>query len=500
LEERLRNALQGHAAEPPDPAAERSRFSGGSNDQSSAAILANPSHPRFDNLLIHFGRKLQLTQFKAFYWVVIDHFKLPNPIIVEKCMQSFATIVTRDPAFLRAFARVHFFGSLPLSTKMLIARSFQFSIPLFTHHPDLLDQRMGRALGAFILNYPRESAQLFVIYASKFTELVDPYTIIDLFLSYARAFADSPGSTKYLQVLHYLVTACPGFREARFAAVRPIFAYCMRSTDTETAAAAMKAVCATLDGDFKIPFDAICRGLAQPAVARVTLSLLLRLERYPVSRTLCRVLVDRSLKDARAFEALLLFANQNLDCAMIVAKNGKWMQCRSLDALRLMLVCWKYREVRSLITESVLFARFLASVAPLSEDAVCAIAIILRRSPLTQERISALSESKFFHKYYEALVPIADKRILLAANALLDELARAGFAPEFQFFLPLLQKQLAMKNELTSTAISVLVTLSCHPALAAVFRESQLVQYFQALQKVRSLEQRAQLFLSNVAK
>jgi serine/threonine protein kinase len=500
LEERLRNAIRTRTSAPDCPITKITHEqSQTGTEHSSSAILANPSHPRFDAVLTHFTHYLVFNQFKSFYWVIIEHFKLPNEALVDKCMRSFTFLVLREPEFIPRFSRVHFFSSLPLGTPLLVARSFQFAIAMFMHYPTFIDQRMARALGAFIVTYPRESAQLFVIYVSKLTTIPDPYPIIDLFLGYARVFADTSAGVAYVQVLYHLVTRVQGFRESRFPLIRKIFVHCMRSHDSETSDAATKAICATWDNEFKLPFDAICRSLARHENSTTVLSILLRLKQYPVSQTLGRALVARSLRDARTFEVLWRFADQSLECARILLRHSKWMQSASIESLRLLLVCFKYSELRPVIAGLSQFWSFLAHIAALGGDQVLsAIAIVLRRCSLDQTRIMSLSRNLFFHKFYESIKQISDKMTLLAANALLDEIARNGFTTDFNFFIPILQRQLAMKNQLTTAAIAVLVTFSCHTQLAAAFRSTQLVQYFQALRKVASLEKQATLFLKNV--
>jgi hypothetical protein len=59
----------------------------------------------------------------------------------------------------------------------------------------------------------------------------------------------------------------------------------------ETAKAALIGIISNFDAKFKIPFDAICRNLANREVADLSLSLLMRVSKYPTSRTLCVALI-----------------------------------------------------------------------------------------------------------------------------------------------------------------------------------------------------------------
>jgi hypothetical protein len=113
----------------------------------------------------------------------------------------------------RGFYPVFFTGTflhiVAVEYRPLILRSLQFVIPIFMERPNLVDQRMRHALSAFIVNQSASAAHLFLIYISKFSELTDPYPIIDLFLSYARAFTDARGGAPYIQSLYHLVATVP---------------------------------------------------------------------------------------------------------------------------------------------------------------------------------------------------------------------------------------------------------------------------------------------------
>jgi serine/threonine protein kinase len=466
-------------------------------ENTSSEVLSSPDHPRFDFGLAYFGAHLKPSQFLAFYTVVIPHFQSDDEALVDKCLHSFIAIVEREPAFAGMFSIVHFFTKLPLSTERLVMRSFQFVVPIFLHAPEFVDQRMTRAISAFIVNYAIGAAQLFVIYASQFDSLPDPYPIIDHFLAYARSFMNGPAGGLYLHALYHLV----GRRRLknRSDQVRKIFTGFMRSSDLMIVGTAIRAVCATLDAEMHIPFHALCRALYHRETASLALSLLLRVRAYPVSRTLARVLADRALREPRVFGVLYRFADQGPETAAIVVRNPKWMQAGTADAFRLVLVLFKQEDLRVQLIAAPPFAGLCAKLVALGNDEVlAAIPAVLRRSPIEQSHLTALSAASFFHAYYQAVKGTGNRASVLGALTLLDQIGRVGFVPEFALFVPWLQQILALKNEFTGSAAVVLVTMSCHPTIAQSFRGTALVGYFQALLKVPNFAAKAQVFLDNV--
>jgi serine/threonine protein kinase len=321
LQQRMERAIQGHDR----PYVKLPRFKTVTKligPEISSDILSNPDHPRFEVGLSHFMRNLPEHQFKTFYNIMVEHVRSTDGRLIEKVMKAFTFMIERNPNFIEQFERLHSYNLLPLSTETLIVRAFHFLANSFMQRPQLVDQRMGLAISAIIVNQPVGAAQLFVIFASKFSEVDDPWPVTDIFLSYARSFMESPARVSYLQALYFLVTTQPEFKQHRFDMVRRIFSGFIRSPIDQVRQAALQAICGALYDDFKIPFDALCRCLNHRTLFRVALWLTLRLKLYPPSRTFCMVLVDRATKVPRFFEALCLFADQGIEKARIVLECG----------------------------------------------------------------------------------------------------------------------------------------------------------------------------------
>jgi hypothetical protein len=358
---------------------------------------------------------------------------------------------------------------------------------------------MTHILAAATAHYPAAAVQLFVIYVSQFPRIPDPYPVVDHFLSCSGTFRNIPAGAQYLQALYYLVDRYPAFKQARFGVVRKFFTRFMKSCNLMIIGTAIRAVCATLDDEFHIPFDAVCRALHHRETFSIAVSLLLRIKAYPSSKTLVRQLADNAAKEPRLFVVLCIFAEQGIENARLVVQNLKWMQAKTIDAFRLFLVLFTQLELRPALVVTHQWPVFIAKLAELGgEEVLAAIAIVMRRCELNQTHLEALAEATFFHRYYEALKNTDDKHTLHAANAMLDRIARAGFVAEFALFVPLLEKMLAMKNELTSGAAVVIVTFSCFPTIAESFKGTVLAKYFMALLKNPKFTEKAQLFLRNV--
>ena len=480
-----------------------SNVAGGQTElaNNSEGILRDPSNPNFDRALDYFTDVLAPKQFLVLYSSVMDHFRDPdaNESALRKCLSAFTRMATKDPDFFNYMARAHFFTSLPLATNRLIDASMEFVALLVEKRPQLVDQSLKRALSSFMLKRPVDAAHIFAMYISKYDELTDPHPIIDLYISYARAFLNNAGGAIIVDSLIFLLDHDAEFKTARLDMIRPVFsAYC-RSKCIATVKAALIGLIHILDDQVKVPFDAVCRNIGSRELFNPSLALLLRVSKYPVSRTLCRVLVERALAHPRAFEALWKFAAQEDDTAALVAKNLKWMTSTSPDAFNLFLIVAMHHDLREAMVKSSLFGTFMARMAA-TEDKKIMIAIpsVLKRVPLNQEVIDALTEGTFFKRYYASVRKLQDVSVMSACNSLLDHMSRIGITQDFTIYLPMLVKMLNMRNELTTGAICVLASLSCHSYMAEKFQIPEVISYFKSIQQVPSLAKMANALLSNV--
>jgi hypothetical protein len=177
------------------------------------------------------------------------------------------------------------------------------------------------------------------------------------------------------------------------------------------------------------------------------------------------------------------------------------MDSSVVEAFRLLLVIFKYPELRNVVIRTPKAPKFIARMAAIGDsDVLTGIAVMMRRCGVDQDILTSLADATFFHRYYGSLRKCSDSPTRLAALAMLDQLTRVGYVNEFALFIPLLQSMLALKNEVSGSALALFVAFSCHPELAMKLKDSPLVPYFRALVNVAGLKQIAQLFLDNVRK
>lgn len=484
-----------------DPFALPRSGSPGASPRRREASLRDPDSPDFDRALDYFAGVIVPKQFQALYLEVRGYLTDPpaNETVARRCIATFSKLVERDREFLKPMARMHVFVSLPVSTPRLIDASFDLVALLFLKDPELVDQSLKRTLGVFIKDRPEDSAQLLAMYVSQCEKVSSPNPIVDLYLAYARAFFDNPGGAVLVQSICFMIDKDPKCKESMISVIGPIFTAFCTSKCAATAKAAVRGMVLIIDMNVTVPFDALCRNMTQRDLYRCTLSLFLRVKEFPVSRTICNVLTDKALTYPRTFEALWRFADQQLETAQIVANNTKWMNSGSPDAFVLFLILFKHASLRNILTHSPLFGTFMTRMAATeNKDILIAIPSIFRRANLNQDIIDNLTECTFFKRFLCSVKKFDDLSVLSACNTLLDHISRIGTTSDLALFLPLLGKMLSFRNELATGAIYVITSFSYHRFLAEKLRNPELMNYFEAILKIPSLEKIAQVFLRNI--
>lgn len=466
-------------------------------------ILHDPSNPSFDSVLDYLSQNITHKQFGSFYKALFPYFRSEShPQIIIQIMESFVTLVKRDSVFFELFARVHFFNALPLADEESRDVSYRFVEQLFQTRPDLVKPNLSRALGSFLLKTPERALSLFAHYATSFEKVSDPYPMLDFMLSYSRVFLHDPSGATFIDILYYLLITYPGFFELRSEKIFSLFTIFTSSKARNTALSATKACCHFVKNGAKISFSAMCRNINDPVLNNITISLLLRTEQYPISRTFCRTIVNSLQQNPRAFHILYKIASQSYELAQLLAMNPKWMRIYHENAFKLYLILFTYPNLHPILSKALNFSefmtKFISTGKPIIIESVCSI---LKRSQLNQQVFENLTKAGFFKVLVNVVSQGKDISISNSSNTLLDSLARKGYTPDYALFIPGLVEMLSQRNQLTTGAIAVLVTLSCHSRIASKLRQvPSLVSYYESLRQIPNYQKQAEIFLQNLSR
>ena len=477
-----------------------------SEEVNPTIVLQDPSNLQFIPTLDYLTKTITVKQFNSFYSLLFNHFRdADNNNALCAIMEKFCELIDRDEKFIDCFDREHFFTALPLNSKETLNYSFHFVNKIFDHRPDLISRKFFRALGSFMLKIPEKALSLFSLFAMKFNEVDDPFMIFDFLIDYARAFINIDCGSVYIDILYYLTTNYEEFKKLRLNKIKPIlYAFC-KSKNWLVAHAAVCALANLYDETFQTPFNAMCRNILDHDLAKPTISVLLRTETYPASRVFMRVLANALPMSSTV---ILKFAAQSLDTAKIVAFNNRWMSYSSSNSSKLnftlfkiFLVVFTHHECREILQKQPTFPSFIADYASSTDPTILtALGSCLKRFTINQYEVERLASALVFRNLFTSISKCENQTARSSINSLLDSLARKSAINDFQLFIPYLMKLLPMRNSNTAEAITVLVTFSCHKHLAAILKNTDLVQYFKSLSQTQSYSKSASVFLSNIDK
>jgi len=228
--------------------------------------------------------------------------------------------------------------------------------------------------------------------------------VLGLYLLYAQDFAHNRGGGLLVDALWYVMERDSAFRDAHVYLIRRVFGSFCRSRCHWTATRAIRGLTLVMGKGVRVPFDVICRRIPHEDAWPLCLSLLLRVPKYPVSRTLRRVLVERAMSHPQAFEVLWRLASQGVQAAVIVAVNRRWAKSSSPHAFALFLVIFSYAEVRRALVSMPSFGQFMARMAsPENKAALLAMPTVLKMANLYQGVIDELTGGGFFKAYHAAV-------------------------------------------------------------------------------------------------
>ena len=231
-------------------------------------------------------------------------------------------------------------------------------------------------------------------------------------------------------------------------------------------------------------------------------SLLLRTDKYPVSKTFFRSIADKTVSKPKLSRVLLKFAGQQTETARIASLTTKWMNYANSASYKLMLLLFADDESRPRIIFSKNLPQFLSkSLKYCTNDVLLSLGTVLRRIVLSQQFIDRLDDANFFMILLDVMKNIdhSDQPLMHGAFLILDTLIKGGFSSNYRHFLDFLASFLKESNANTKQAALIFVSLSSHSRMAKHFKYNHpLVSYFTKLQNSQSMSSAARVFLSNI--
>ena len=239
----------------------------------------------------------------------------------------------------------------------------------------------------------------------------------------------------------------------------------------------------------RVPYKAIIRNLMDKQLIRPSLSILKRLNHFPSSRTLFKLLMKNLPQSSGV---VLKFVSENSSNAIIASKYTKWMQSPTTISMKIFMLIFIHKEaVQSFFEDEnskKLLATYFTSVLATakSSEILASVGSVVKRLPIDESFVSLLTELGFFKNLSFIVGRYAeDVQVVQSCLSFLGSVSKVSFSQDFLLFVEPLVRLLALKNESSKPAIVVIAELSRFKELALGFKKMNLVPYYTQLLKTK---------------
>ena len=451
--------------------------------------------------------------FDVYFNICSKHMTKENFTIVPKVIHSLTTLVETNHHFLESISYSGFFECPILRDPKYIESVFHLVKLLILYRPNFICSYMKPLFKILIELKSSDMILLFSFLAKKYEKLKKPEPLFDIILSSSKVYINKEYGVNFIRLLYFMIENIPKFKESRLPEIRLTLTMFLSSDKEKTIIEVYSLICQLYDKDFLIPYDAIYKHIQNESLKNVVISLLLRINTYPIQRKLGILLVNAAKTNSRAAFVLLKYSEQQYETAIFLAtKYTAWMKTglgNSLDTYRLIFILLRNSAVRSVIGISPDFINLLQNIAnQKNEFAFSSITIILKAvlSPQNHSPIpnyinsvfESIDNSNFFQNYFTFALHSESKRILQSSIILLDFIGKIAFSNSYLLFFPKLINLISEQNDLSYASVQVFVILSQYKECHSEMEKLDIINYFKSMLNFPDYKDIAQKFLKNI--
>jgi hypothetical protein len=342
---------------------------------------------------------------------------------------------------------------------------------------------------------------LIACFATSFSEVPDPYPIVDLLIENWRLFIDTCAGAELVATLFYLCSSFDEYRENRVAKCCEIFCASLRLGDVKALRQMYSALCFYYLEGTAIDYSVIASHLVDKRITEYVLTFLLKLKRIEATDELISTLLSVAHDDVRA-TLLLIHLARKLAFARLICEDHLWVaeeMPTAGDTLRLFLMVFRHPELRKEISTWPEIATFFVNICRQEDsELLAAIALMIRKIGVTKRFLDNLTRLGTLKAIFETVKLRGDELSIKAGLVIMEALGKVGFASEYLMLSNEIKHQLTLQNSISALAVVVLSILSKYEECRSKYVEMDLVPYFEELLKTDAYRERAQVFLRSV--
>jgi hypothetical protein len=467
--------------------------------QNWTGVFCYWSNPQFMNKFRKSARNLEkVDQFYISFSKLMNE-DLPDHLL--KFVLQELTAMLRNPPAAAAFIRLQVYKHLPFSHHLVGDACFGTLMILVQNSAASLDRSFAAFLSEITLLAPNKIMVVLASYSTTFSDVSDPYPIIDIMIEKWRPFMECGSGAELVSTLFYLCSSFVDYRENRIRRCCEIFCEGLRTGDVKTLRQIYNALCFYYLSGVKLDYGAIARHLFDKRISENVLRFLVKLKKVEATPELIAALISVAHEDLRA-TLLLIHIARKFGCAEKICANHTWLanEVPTIEAtLRLFLMVFGHVELRKGMCNWPEIPIFFVNLCSKRDSELLAvIAMIVRRIGVTKRFLDNLSHFGALKTIFETVKLCGDDLAMKAALAIIESLGKIGFVAEFLMLSNEMKHQLTLENSTSSLTVVVMSILSRYQECRTKFVSMKLIPYFEQLMNIDTYRDRAEVFLKSV--
>ena len=480
-----------------------------SNEEINIKIFKKWTNKGFNSSLETIPSNLKTSQSLSFFQTILSNFQsdeLPSEtgINILKCVAK-CLLSNNDNS--KIFIDNKIVELLPTQNKKYTEQIFNIFYILITGSPIIVDEAVAGRLIHLIHQDPKKSLTLIALYSQRFSDIDNPWPIVDLLIQEGKYFTASEIAPDYISLLAFLNKKFVEYRNGRAQHCWNQVTSMLISNDIPTLKCCYGGLCAIAEGysDGPLPLEMVALHMKEKDLQDSVLALLnvaSLSDKDMSNKKLISSLMTLSEKTVKATLVLMKLCTK-FSCAQVVMNIQGWLKLKLptlTDTLRLFLVVLRHKDLRESITKNPDFVPFLKTIVSIEKGGMVPIACtILRRVPLTKELITSLSKSGFLKLFYDA-EDVDDDGLTQHSKLLLtDTICRVCYVREYLTICDTIANIIKNNLKFNDAASLVAVRLCKYSRCKARMKELELDVFFKKNRNDPKYQSIAKKFIRAIA-
>jgi hypothetical protein len=314
-------------------------------------------------------------------------------------------------------------------------------------------------------------------------------------------FYDSCFGLRYIDILGYLASTAPDFRNADLQDLVGI-AFRFSTSAQPHGVLAGSVFLAMFHPDSLSVGPPYAEALAQtnsPLIPSVVLRAAQVFPSIELAQSLAALAVGGS---PAAWAALLRYARLSADHAFTLLSADAWLSVGGDSCVRTALAVFVHTHLRDPLARRPEFPGFLISLAASRRpDMLRHVCSLLQRVHIDKDLLVRIDAAGFFSTYFGITLTSPDTATAKFGIIVADLCGRVAFIPQWINTLNLIIGLFETRyDDLGDDLICVLSTFSVHRETMAIMKAKGLVEYYQSLLPYEGYRQYASFFINNAAR